>query len=262
MNNKKSLKVTDIPKGINIVIKNEVQPAPEKPKKRRRKRIIKKDNLDLLKMSTTPSYTPPGNIPKLQQYRGSSIIGPTQSQLQQQLLTAPQTQPQLPAPPQLLQITAPPQAQPQGQPITFNFSGGYNPMMPMEFGGGNSPIITEINNEDIISALPEDKQEEYQNIQIDEAINKQIEKSNIAQKLNLSGDEIQALKVEAYTKSQGKQWGTKDSNKLIEPREKYSGNQFYKETYKNNIEKKLKNTKLTPEERTELNRLLGLINGF
>ena len=124
MNNKKSLKVTDIPKGINIVIKNEVQPQPEKPKKRRRKRIIKKDNLDLLKMSTTPSYTPPRNIPKLQQYRGSSILGPTQSQLQQQLLTAPTTQPQLPAPPQLLQITAPPQAQPQSQQITFNFRGG------------------------------------------------------------------------------------------------------------------------------------------
>ena len=55
----------------------------------------------MLKMSSAPSYTPPGNIrdkvivggavPKTQQYRGSSIIGPTQSQLQQQLLTAPLT---------------------------------------------------------------------------------------------------------------------------------------------------------------------------
>ena len=282
MNNKKSLKVTDIPKGINIVIKNEVQPAPEKQKKRRRKRIIKKDNLDLLKTSSAPSYTPPGNIrdkvivggavPKTQQYRGSSIIGPTQSQLQQQLLTAPPPQQLLPPPPQLLQITAgdlatlakgvPPQAQPQSRPITFNFQGGYNPMMPMEWGGGSGSIIREIQDYDIISSLPEDKQEEYQNIQIDEAINKQIEKSNIAQKLNLSEDELKKLKVETYTKSQGKQWGTKDSNALKDPREKYSGNEFYKQSYKNNIERKLKNAKLTQDERDELNRLLDLINRF
>ena len=202
MNNKKSLKVTDIPKGINIVIKNEVQPQPEKPKKRRKKRIIKKDNLDLLKMSTTPSYTPPGNIPKLQQYRGSSIIGPTQSQLQQQLLTAPPTQPQLPAPPQLLQITAPPQAQPQGQPITFNFHGAYNPMMPMELGGGNGPIITEINDDDIISALPEDKQEEYTNKQIEDDVDQRIEKSNVSKTLNLTEDE--KLKTVICQKNQGK----------------------------------------------------------
>jgi len=267
----KNIKVEKSKGGISIVIKNEVQQPQEavtigkaiqEKKKKRRKRIIKKDNLDLLKMSSAPSYTPPGNIPKLQQYRGSSIIGPTQSQLQQQLLTAPPTQPQLPAPPQLLQITAPPQAQPQSQPITFNFQGGYNPMMPMEWGGGSGPIIREIQDYDIISSLPEDKQEEYQNIQIDEAINKQIENSNIAQKLNLSEDEIQKLKVESYTKSQGKQWGTKDSNALKEPREKYSGNEFYKESYKNNIERKLKNAKLTQDERDELNRLLGLINGF
>ena len=67
-------------------------------------------------------------------------------------------------------------------------------MMPMEWGGGSGPIIREIQDYDIISSLPEDKQEEYQNIQIDEAINKQIEKSNIAQKLNLSEDELQKLK--------------------------------------------------------------------
>ena len=82
MNNKKSLKVIDIPKGINIVIKNEVQPPQEKLKKRRKRRV-KKDKLDLSKTPSTPSYIPPGNIPKLQQYRGSAIIGPTQSQLQQ-----------------------------------------------------------------------------------------------------------------------------------------------------------------------------------
>ena len=56
--------------------------------------------------------------------------------------------------------------------------------------------------------------------------------------------------------------GTKDSNALKEPREKYSGNEFQKEGYKNNIERKLKNAKLTQDERDELNRLLDLINGF
>ena len=261
MSNKKSLKVIDVPKGINIVIKNEVQPPPEKQKKRRKRRT-KKDNLNLLQIPSAPSYIPPANLSKIQQYRGSTIIGPTQSQLQQQLLTAPPQQQLLPAPPQLLQITAPPQAQPQSQPITFNFSGGYNPMMPMEWGGGSGPIIREIQEDELITALPEDKQEEYQNIKIDEAINKQIEKSKIAEKLNLTEDETRALKVETYRRSQGKQWGTKDSNVLMEPREKYSGNEFYKENYKKNIERKLKNTKLTTEERAELNRLLGLINGF
>ena len=133
-------------------------------------------------------------------------------------------------------------------------------MMPMEWGSG--PIIREIQDEEIIASLPEDKQEEYENIKMDEAINQQIEKSKIAEKLNLSEDEVQKLKVEAYAKKQGKQWGTKDSNSLKEPREKYSGNEFYKESYKNNIERKLKNVKLSTEERDDLNRLLAMINGF
>jgi len=191
----KNIKVEKSKGGISIVIKNEVQQPQEavtigkaiqEKKKKRRKRIIKKDNLDLLKMSSAPSYTPPGNIrdkvivggavPKTQQYRGSSIIGPTQSQLQQQLLTAPPPQQLLPPPPQLLQITAPPQAQPQSRPITFNFQGGYNPMMPMEWGGGNGPIITELPDEDVISALPEDKQEEFTNKQIEDDVDQKNRK--------------------------------------------------------------------------------------
>ena len=259
MNNKKSLKVIDIPKGINIVIKNEVQPPQEKQKKRRKRRI-KKDNLDLLKLPSAPSYIPPGNIAKVQQYRGSSIIGPTQSQLQQQLLTAPQPQQLLPPPPQLLQITAPPQA--QQQPINFNFK-GFNPMMPMEWGGGSGPTIREIEeDEELVQALPEDKQEELKNIQIEEDVNKKIEASKIPQTLKLTEDEKEEMKEKAIKQKQGRQWGTKDSNKLIQPREKYRGNEFYKENYKNNIERKLKNTKLSADERKELNDLLTLINGF
>ena len=38
MNNNKSLKVTDIPKGINIVIKNEVQPAPKTIQEKKKKK--------------------------------------------------------------------------------------------------------------------------------------------------------------------------------------------------------------------------------
>ena len=216
----------------------------------------------MLKIPSAPSYIPASNIPKLQQYRGSSIIGPTQSQLQQQLLTAPQTQPQLPAPPQLLQITAPPQAQPQSQPITFNFQGGYNPMMPMEWGGGSGPIIREIQDYDIISSLPEDKQEEYQDKQIEEAVDKKLETSMVTETLKLTEDEKKALKENTLIKQKGKEWGTKDSNSLKEPREKYRGNEFYKENYKNNIERQLKNAKLTKDERDKLDRLLDLINGF
>jgi len=277
----KNIKVEKSKGGISIVIKNEVQQPQEavtigkaiqEKKKKRRKRIIKKDNLDLLKMSSAPSYTPPGNIPKTQQYRGSSIIGPTQSQLQQQLLTAhaggivggavPPPQQLLPPPPQLLQITAPPQAQPQSRPITFNFQGGYNPMMPMEWGGGNGPIITELPDDDVISALPEDKQEEFTNKQIEDDVDQKIEKSNVSKTLNLTEDEKQALKEATFKRKQGKQWGTKDSNLSKEPREKYRGNEFYKTNYKNGIERQLKNTKLTADERTKLNRLLGLINVF
>jgi len=91
---------------------------------------------------------------------------------------------------------------------------------------------------------------------------KKIEKSNVSKTLNLTEDQKQALKEETFKRKQGKQWGTKDSNLSKEPREKYRGNEFYKTNYKNGIERQLKNTKLTADERTELNRLLGLINGF
>jgi len=256
---KDDIKVSNVPKGINIVIKNEVQQPQEKQKKRRKRRV-KKDNLDLLKMSTQASYIPPGNVNDIKPvpFKRSSAFTPSQSQLQAQITAPPQAQPlQITAPPpQPLQITAPPP-----QPLFITYP-QWNPMMPIEIGSTTQPIIEEIPDEEIIAALPEDKQEEYENIKMDEAINNKIEKSKIAETLNLTEAQTQALKVEAYARKQGKQWGTKDSKGLKEPREKYSGNEFYKDNYKKGIERQLKNTKLTADERTELNRLLGLINAF
>jgi len=266
---KDDIKVSNVPKGINIVIKNEVQQPQEKQKKRRKRRV-KKDNLDLLKMSTQASYIPPGNINDIKPvpFKRSSAFTPSQSQLQAQITAPPQAQPlQITAPPpQPLQITAPPPqplqiTAPPPQPLFITYP-QWNPMMPIEIGSTTQPIIEEIPDEEIIAALPEDKQEEYENIKMDEAINKKIEKSKITETLNLTEAQTQALKVEASARKQGKQWGTRDSKGLKEPREKYSGNEFYKDNYKKGIERQLKNTKLTADESTELNRLLGLINAF
>jgi len=213
-------------------------------------------------MSAKPSYIPTkADINRIKSipFKRSALLTPSQQQLQAQILSLPPYT-QLPAPPQQLQLPAPPPT-PTQQPITVNFS-GFNPMMPMEYGRGVTPIIEEIIDDEILAALPEDKQEDYKNIKMNEAIDQKINKSDVSKTLNLTEDEITALNEETKARGQGRQWGTKHSNTLKEPQDKYKGNNFYKENYKKGIEKQLKNTKLTTEEKAELNRLLGLINGF
>ena len=60
-------------KGISIVIKNDFQPPPIKPKKKRKYK--RKVNTDLLKMPTMPSYIPgSGDVSYIKpQYAMSSL---------------------------------------------------------------------------------------------------------------------------------------------------------------------------------------------
>ncbi len=112
-------------------------------------------------MSTQASQIPPGNVNDIKPvpFKRSSAFTPSQSQLQAQITAPPQAQPlQITAPsPQPLQITAPPP-----QPLFITYP-QWNPMMPIEIGSTTQPIIEEIPDEEIIAALPEDKQEEYEN---------------------------------------------------------------------------------------------------
>ena len=120
-------------RGISIVIKNDFQPPPIKPKKKRKYK--KKSNLDLLKMPTMPSYIPTGDVSYIKpQYAATS--------LNRNLFFPgiPQSLPQLTPPPQLPQLTAPP-PQPQlpaPQPFTFSLDNDFgkmleNMMMPREY---------------------------------------------------------------------------------------------------------------------------------
>ena len=113
-------------KGISIVIKNDFQQPPIKPKKKRKYR--KKSNLDLLKMPTMPSYIPSGDVSYIKpQYPTTtlnrSMIFPGVPQSLPQLTPPPQL-PQLPPPPPQPQLTAP-----QPPPFTFSLDNKFGRML-------------------------------------------------------------------------------------------------------------------------------------
>ena len=274
----KNLKVEPTKGAINIVIKNDfvrapgtvggAVPPPEKPK-RRRKRTNKKSNLDLLKMSTKPSYIPTeADINKIKPipFKRSALLTPSQQQLQAQILSlppytqlpAPPQQLQLPAPPQQLQLPAPPPPPtptPTQQPITVNFS-GFNPMMPMEYGRGVTPII-----EEIIDDLPDDKQELIIRKRAERQILPQLEELGVNKD---EADQItQNYVTSQITSYQAKGLGTKDAKALRDPSR---GDVEYLENYlsrlkqiveKGEIKIKKTTTRYTPEQRLRAETILG-----
>ena len=144
-------------KGISIVIKNDFQPPPIKPKKKRRYK--RKVNTDLLKMPTMPSYIPgSGDVSYIKpQYAATtlnrSMIFPG----------VPQSLPQLTPPPQLPQLTAPPTQQ---QPVNISFDNMFgnmleNALMPREYGFKTNSYVVEMLDDDIMDALPKAQQDQY-----------------------------------------------------------------------------------------------------
>ena len=214
-------------KGISIVIKNDFQPPPIKPKKKRKYK--RKSNLDLLKMPTMPSYIPgSGDVSYIKpQYAATtlnrSMIFPG----------VPQSLPQLTPPPQLPQITAPP-PQPQitaPQPFTFSLDNKFggmleNILMPREYGYKARSYEVDILDDDIIDALPKAQQDQY----IEKKIAPQIEEQLKDIEFDNEADKSKVYKQAVLNKT-AKEWGTKHANQLKPYDSKYQDNEYYKQNY-------------------------------
>jgi hypothetical protein len=214
-------------KGISIVIKNDFQPPPIKPKKKRKYK--KRSNLDLLKMPTMPSYIPgSGDVSYIKpQYAATtlnrSMIFPG----------VPQSLPQLTPPPQLPQLTAPP-TQPQlpaPQPFTFSLDNKFgsmleNILMPREYGFKTNSYAVDILDDDIIDALPKAQQDQY----IEKKVAPQIEEQMKGIEFDNEADKIKVY-TQAVSNKAAKEWGTRHAITLKPFDSKYKDNEYYKQNY-------------------------------
>ena len=214
-------------KGISIVIKNDFQPPPIKPKKKRKYK--RKINTDLLKMPTMPSYIPgSGDVSYIKpQYAMSSLnrsmIFPGVPQSLPQLTPPPQF-PQLPAPPQQPQLPAP-------QPFTFSLDNKFgsmleNIMMPREYGFKPNSYAVEMLDDDIIDALPKAQQDQY----IEKKVAPQIEEQMKGIEFDNEADKLKVYK-QAVSNKTAKEWGTRHANSLKPFDTKYKDNEYYKQNY-------------------------------
>ena len=232
MNKNKDIKISPS-KGISIVIKNDVQqPAPIPKKKRKYKR---KNNADLLKMPTIPSFIPAGDVSYIKpQYSTSSlnrnIIFPG----------VPQSLPQIPPPPPLPQITPPPPIPqimpPPQQPFNISFDnmfgGMLESMMPREHGFKPTSYITDAIDDDIMDALPQEQQDKYIEDQLAPQIEHQMKDIVFAD----DEDKIKVSKQVVSIKT-AKEWGTKHANKLMPYDEtRYKDNENYRTNYINRLQ--------------------------
>ena len=231
MNKNKDIKISPS-KGISIVIKNDVQqPAPIPKKKRKYKR---KNNADLLKMPTIPSFIPAGDVSYIKpQYSTSSlnrnIIFPG----------VPQSLPQIPPPPPLPQITPPPPIPqimpPPQQPFNISFDnmfgGMLESMMPREYGYKKQSYEVDMLDDDIMDALQPDQQDKY----IEKKIKPQIEQQIQDIEFDNEEDKIKISK-EIVSKTTARRIGTIQANKLWPFDVRYKDNEYYKESYINKLQ--------------------------
>ena len=213
-------------KGISIVIKNDFQPPPIKPKKKRRYK--RKVNTDLLKMPTMPSYIPgSGDVSYIKpQYAATtlnrSMVFPG----------VPQSLPQLTPPPQLPQLPAPP---PPPQPFTFSLDNNFgrmleNALMPREYGYKPNSYEVEMLDDDIMDALPKAQQDQY----IEKKVAPQIEEQMKDIEFDNEEDKSKVYK-QAVSNSKAKEYGTKHAYSLDPFDSKYKDNDFYKQNYFSDI---------------------------
>ena len=209
-------------KGISIVIKNDFQPPPIKPKKKRRYK--RKVNTDLLKMPTMPSYIPgSGDVSYIKpQYAATtlnrSMIFPG----------VPQSLPQLTPPPQLPQLPAPP---PPPQPFTFSLDNNFgrmleNALMPREYGYKPNSYEVEMLDDDIIDALPKAQQDQYIEKKVAPQIEEQMKGIDFENE-----DEKLKVYTQAVSNKTAKEWGTRHANSLKPFDSRYKDNEYYKQNY-------------------------------
>ena len=252
-------------KGISIVIKNDFQPPPIKPKKKRKYK--KRSNLDLLKMPTMPSYIPgSGDVSYIKpQYAATtlnrSMIFPG----------VPQSLPQLTPPPQLPQLTAPP-TQPQlpaPQPFTFSLDNTFgsmlqNILMPREYGFKTNSYAVDILDDDIIDALPKAQQDQY----IEKKVAPQIEEQMKGIEFDNEADKIKVY-TQAVSNKAAKEWGTRHAITLKPFDSKYKDNEYYKQNYISKLQEILNQESIktragiktiTTENKDKAKELLRAIN--
>ena len=251
-------------KGISIVIKNDFQPPPIKPKKKRRyKRInvLPKTPAPIMQQSagdTSYIKEQPGRFSLWRDNTNSTPVitlaqATTQGFIPQQQLAlpAPPPQPALPAPPQQLALQAP--------PMMFSMSDFMRAMMPQEFTNTKPepPRFKEIDNgldnDPFYQALPEDKKEEYKDAKLED-ITKKIDETAEKAVADIEETDFYKTKLDATTQAATKEKSkyitiqkrledmkdasiksiaTRDINSLIEPR--YPQNKIYRDSYKKGL---------------------------
>ena len=260
-------------KGISIIIKNDIQqlPPPIKPKKKRRyKRInvLPKTPAPIMQQSTGDTSYIKEQPGRFSLWRDTTTATPvltlaqatTQGyipQMNQPQITQPQmNQPQITAPPPQLALPAPP------TPITVNFGDFMRALQPQEYTPARPDSrFTEPNmsfdgidlNDTFYQALPEDKREAYKESKLDE-MEKEIDDTAAKAITDVENTEFYRNALDAPTQAATiektkyitiqqkldgmkvgiiKQWGTKDSKALKEPR--YPQNKTYRESYLTSI---------------------------
>ena len=220
---KDDIKVSNVPKGINIVIKNEVQQPPQEKIKRKRKIKRKLDINRLPKIE--PSYVLPSG-PDKTSYIKPQYFGTSLNRYFPQIMSPDQVQ-QIQAPPQLQQLTAPQQMQYlPAPPVNLNFGDMFkDALTPLQYGYRPNPII-----EDITDYLPEETQQLFITKQAEKEIAPQL------QALGFNQEETEQIKNDYVTSklstAKAREFGTKDAKALKEPlRDIYKDDQNYINTY-------------------------------
>jgi hypothetical protein len=253
-------------KGISIVIKNDFQPPPIKPKKKRRyKRIsvLPKTPAPVMQQSAGDTSYIKEQPGRFSLWRDNTTLSPvvtlaqatTQGFIPQQQLAlpAPPQQPALPAPQQQLALQAP--------PMMFNMFDYMRAMMPQEFSNSKTDIPESrfkeidngLDNDPFFQALPENKKEEYKDAKLED-IAKNIDETAEKAVADIENTDFYKNKLDPPTQQATKEKSkyitiqqklegmreanikgiaTKDIKSLNEPR--YPQNKIYRESYKKGL---------------------------
>ena len=253
-------------KGISIVIKNDFQPPPIKPKKKRRyKRIsvLPKTPAPVMQQSAGDTSYIKEQPGRFSLWRDNTTLSPvvtlaqatTQGFIPQQQLAlpAPPPQPALPAPQQQLALQAP--------PMMFNMFDYMRAMMPQEFSNSKTDIPESrfkeidngLDNDPFFQALPENKKEEYKDAKLED-IAKNIDETAEKAVADIENTDFYKNKLDPPTQQATKEKSkyitiqqklegmreanikgiaTKDIKSLNEPR--YPQNKIYRESYKKGL---------------------------
>ena len=256
-------------KGISIVIKNDFQPPPIKPKKKRRyKRIsvLPKTPAPVMQQSAGDTSYIKEQPGRFSLWRDNTTLSPvvtlaqatTQGFIPQQQLAlpAPPPQPALPAPQQQLALQAP--------PMMFNMFDYMRAMMPQEFSNSKTDIPESrfkeidngLDNDPFFQALPENKKEEYKDAKLED-IAKNIDETAEKAVADIENTDFYKNKLDPPTQQATKEKSkyitiqqrlegmreanikgiaTKDIKSLNEPR--YPQNKIYRESYEKGLKTK------------------------